>query len=71
MAIIEVEATYEDGVLKLDDPLPLKEHERVTVRVEPRTSRIDENYGLIGWTGGIEVLRKVAEEDEFSVAESP
>ena len=29
-----VEATYESGVLKLDCPLPLKDHEKVRVTVE-------------------------------------
>ena len=30
-----VEAVYENGVLKLAQPLPLKEHEKVSVCVEP------------------------------------
>jgi predicted DNA-binding antitoxin AbrB/MazE fold protein len=30
-----VEAVYEDGVLKPVEPLPLSEHERVRVTVEP------------------------------------
>ena len=34
---IVVEAVYEDGVLKPDSPLPLKEHEKVRVTVEPQT----------------------------------
>jgi predicted DNA-binding antitoxin AbrB/MazE fold protein len=36
---LEIEATYEDGVLKPDEPLPLKDHERVivTVRASPRS----------------------------------
>ncbi len=33
MAIV-VDAVYEDGVLKLGAPLPLKEHENVRVTVE-------------------------------------
>ena len=31
---LEAEAIYENGILKLDKPLPLGEHERVTVRIE-------------------------------------
>ncbi len=34
---IVVEAVYEDGVLKPDSPLPLNQHEKVRVTVEPRT----------------------------------
>jgi len=34
-----VEATYEDGVLKLGQPLPLKDREKVRVTVERLQSR--------------------------------
>jgi predicted DNA-binding antitoxin AbrB/MazE fold protein len=61
----EVEATYEDGVLKLDKPLPLSEHERVTVQIKPRTSRIRQRAGSIKWTGDPETLRKIAEDPEL------
>ena len=67
---LEVAATYTNGILKLDEPLPLKENERLIIRVIGRTSRVDDSYGLIGWTGDLEVLRKIAEDDEFSVEES-
>ncbi len=33
---ITVEATYEDGVLKPAQPLPLSEHEKVRLTVEPQ-----------------------------------
>jgi predicted DNA-binding antitoxin AbrB/MazE fold protein len=68
---IEVEAVYEDGVLRLDKPLPLKEHERVTVRVKPQTSRIRQSAGLLRWSGDPEILRKIAENAEFGISESP
>lgn len=68
---LEVEATYENGVIKLDEPLPFKEKERIVVTVKAKTSRVDETYGLIGWTGDPEILRKIAEDDEFGVLESP
>lgn len=45
---LEVEATYENGVLKLDKPLPLDEQERVTVTVRPVISRAERSYGIIG-----------------------
>jgi len=67
----EVEATYENGVLKLDKPLPFQDHERIMVTVKSKTSRVDESYGLIGWTGDPEILRRIAEDDEFGVLESP
>ena len=39
---ITVEAIYENGVLKLEKPLPLKEHEKVTVTVEERQPSLAE-----------------------------
>jgi predicted DNA-binding antitoxin AbrB/MazE fold protein len=79
---ITIEAIYENGVLKPAQLLPLKEHEKVRVTVEsvkgPAASPPDEaerivrrSYGLIGWTGDVETLRRVAEDPEFGLLESP
>ena len=68
---LEIEATYEDGVLKPDKPLPLNERERVTVQVKQHTTRIRQRAGAIKWTGDPEVLRQIAEDPEISVLESP
>jgi predicted DNA-binding antitoxin AbrB/MazE fold protein len=68
---MEVEATYENGVLRPDHDLPLSEHQRVKVTVQEETSRSQRSYGLLGWTGDPDVLRKIAEDDEFGVLESP
>ena len=35
---ITVEAIYENGVLRLSEPLPLAEHEKVSVTVAPKTN---------------------------------
>jgi predicted DNA-binding antitoxin AbrB/MazE fold protein len=48
---LEIEATFEDGVLKLDKPLPRGERERVTVIVKPRDGHIHRSAGLIPLTG--------------------
>jgi len=69
--LLEVQATYENGVLKPDEPLPLQERQRVKVTVHQEPSRIRRSYGLIGWTGDPEILRKLAEDDEFGLLESP
>ena len=57
---LEIEATYENGTLKLDQPLPLREHERVTVAVTPIASRVKMTAGLIGWTGSQEAFEYLA-----------
>lgn len=64
---LEVEATYEDGVLKLDKPLPLQENQRVKVTVHEAAKL---TYGLIGWTGDPEVVRRVALDPEFNILET-
>jgi predicted DNA-binding antitoxin AbrB/MazE fold protein len=70
MTII-VEATYEDGVLKLAQPLPLKQHEKVRVTVETETSALVRAYGIMGWTGDAETIERVALDDEFDPQEGP
>lgn len=68
---LEIEATYENGVLRLDQLLPLSEHQRVKVVVQEETNHSQRSYGLLGWTGDPEVVRKIAEDDQFGAMESP
>ena len=42
---LTVQATYENGVLKPDRPLPLQEHERVQLTIQPQTSWVEQTYG--------------------------
>ena len=60
---ITVEAVYENGVLKLAQPLPFQEHEKVRITVMPAVSHVRRSAGLIGWTG--------SQEDADFVALSP
>ena len=68
---LTVEAIYEDGVLKPVQPLPLKEHEKVRLTIEPETTWAERTAGMLPWTGDPELLRRIAEDDEFSILESP
>ena len=68
---ITLEATYENGVLKPLQPLPLAEHEKVKVTVHTGISVAEQTAGMLKWTGDPEVLRRIAEEDEFGMLESP
>lgn len=68
---ITVEAIYEGGVLKVKEPLPFKEHETVQVTVQPALSWARMTAGLIQWRGDPEELRRIAEDDEFGILESP
>jgi predicted DNA-binding antitoxin AbrB/MazE fold protein len=74
---LTVQATYENGVLKPDQPLPLKEHEKVQLSIHPSADvqkaleAVQRSYGLIHWTGDSETLRRIGEDDEFGLLESP
>ena len=74
---LTVDAIYEHGLLKPIQPLPLKNHERVRLSIETPTdvqqalAAVQRSYGLLAWTGDIETLRRIAEDDEFSILESP
>ncbi len=67
---LTVDAIYENGVLKPAQALPLKEHERVRVTIEPELSWAERTAGLLPWSGDPEVLRRLAEDDEFGLLES-
>lgn len=66
-----IEAVYEAGVLKPDQPLPLGEHQRVQISIVPAVSRVQATAGMFGWKGDAETLERIALDPEFSVEESP
>ena len=70
MAIV-VEATYENGVLKPAQPLPLAEHEKVQITVDAAVSRVRATAGLLGWKGDAETVERVALDPEFGIDECP
>jgi predicted DNA-binding antitoxin AbrB/MazE fold protein len=66
---LTVEAVYENGLLKLTAPLPLKEHEKVRVTIHARANWVQETYGLCGWKGDPEELRRLALNPEIEPEE--
>jgi predicted DNA-binding antitoxin AbrB/MazE fold protein len=68
---ITVEAVYENGVLKPQQPLPLQEHDKVQITVHTEPSPLVEAYGMLGWTGDAETIRRVALDPELLPEESP
>ena len=68
---LTIEAVYENGVLKPTQPLPLNEHEKVRITIEPSESPLLRAYGILGWTGDAETLERVALDPEFLLEESP
>ena len=68
---LTVDATYENGMLKLAEPVPLKDQEKVKVTILSGTSRADLTAGMLWlWTGDPEDLRRLAEDDEFGILEA-
>jgi predicted DNA-binding antitoxin AbrB/MazE fold protein len=65
MTVLTIHAIYEDGKLRPLQPLPLQEQEQVLLQVI-RDSAVQETSGMLQ---GIdpEVVREVAEGEEFSV----
>jgi predicted DNA-binding antitoxin AbrB/MazE fold protein len=68
---ITVEATYENGVLRPSQPLPLKDHEKVTVTIQSATSLARQTAGMVPWTGDVQTLERIALDPEFGIMESP
>ncbi|MFV2069626.1 MAG: antitoxin family protein [Pirellulales bacterium] len=66
MNALLIEATYQNGVLKLDGPLPLRDNERVRITVESVSSWAEGTYGIVKWTGDAEVLEKLAMDPELA-----
>jgi predicted DNA-binding antitoxin AbrB/MazE fold protein len=68
---ITVEATYENGTLKLSQPLPLNEHEKVQVTVQAGQSLAERTAGMMGWKGSTEVAEFFATDPELSFPPTP
>jgi predicted DNA-binding antitoxin AbrB/MazE fold protein len=67
---ITFEAVYVDGVLKPVTPIQLSEGQRVHLVVRTEPNPVERTAGLLLWTGDPEILRKIAEDDEFGIMES-
>lgn len=65
MTSIVVDATYENGVLRLDRPLPLGELERVRITVQSGSSLAEQTAGLMGWKGPVELAEYFAMDPEL------
>jgi len=68
---LTVEATYENGLLRPAQPLPLKEHEQVEVTIRPKVNWVQKTRGILGWTGSPEELRRLALHPDFDLEQEP
>lgn len=67
---ITVEATYENGVLIPATPLPLHEHEKVRLTVEPQSTWVERTAGMVPWSGDPATLERFAIDPTFDPQES-
>ena len=65
MTSLVVDSTYENGVLRLDRPSPLGEHERVRITVQSGLSLAERAAGLMGWKGPAELAEYFAMDPEL------
>jgi predicted DNA-binding antitoxin AbrB/MazE fold protein len=68
---ITVEATYENGTLRLGQPLPFKEHEKLQVTIRPKTNWVEETAGICGWKGSAEEAERFASDPELDFPPPP
>jgi predicted DNA-binding antitoxin AbrB/MazE fold protein len=71
MGGLEIEAIYENGVLRLVRPVPLEDGATVTVTIHPPVQGVKRGAGRIGWQGDPEVVRRLALDAELGSEESP
>jgi predicted DNA-binding antitoxin AbrB/MazE fold protein len=62
---LTVETVYENGVLKLTAPLPLREQEKVQVTVHTQPSVAQQTYRMLGWKGAPEAFDELLLESEL------
>jgi predicted DNA-binding antitoxin AbrB/MazE fold protein len=55
-----IDATYENGILRPDQALPLRERERVKITIHAPDNLAQQNQGLIGWQGPAEIVERIA-----------
>jgi predicted DNA-binding antitoxin AbrB/MazE fold protein len=68
---ITVEAVYEGGVLKPAQPLPLQEHAKVRVTIQPASNWVQETAGICGWKGSPEEADLFASDPELDFPPPP
>ncbi len=68
---ITVDAVYENGVLKLSEPLPWKDGDTVRIAVTSVDSPLLKAYGIMGWKGTSEELDHLLAEIESDEDEVP
>jgi predicted DNA-binding antitoxin AbrB/MazE fold protein len=68
---LDIEAIYENGVLKLPRELPFVEGATLRITIHPPGRAGVIKHVRIPWTGSREDLERLAMDPEFGILESP
>jgi predicted DNA-binding antitoxin AbrB/MazE fold protein len=68
---LEIEAVYEDGILKLPRSLPLTDGQKVTITIHPPGGVVRRAYGILQSPLGSPDLERAALDPELGLLESP
>jgi predicted DNA-binding antitoxin AbrB/MazE fold protein len=63
---LQIEAVYENGVLKPSQELPLQEGQKVTVTIQPVGSAVQRFCGSLRWTRDPDKLRRYLNDPDES-----
>lgn len=66
-----VEAIYENGVLKPATPLPLRDREKVRLTIEPAENWVQATAGMFGFQGSAEEAEFFAMDPELDFPPPP
>ena len=67
MTGLEIEAVYDNGVLKLPRELPLADGQKITITIHPPGGVARRSYGLLGAKFTPEELERFALDPEFGL----
>jgi predicted DNA-binding antitoxin AbrB/MazE fold protein len=62
--MVQIDAVYENGILRPAAPLSLPEGQRVTIQIVPRSSATEQMYGILPWNGDSEELHRFLNDTE-------
>jgi predicted DNA-binding antitoxin AbrB/MazE fold protein len=68
---ITIEAIVENGLLKPIEPLPLAENEQARITIEPKDNWVRKSYGICGWKGNADELRRLALAPDLDLEDGP
>ena len=71
MEKLELEAIYEDGILKLPRKLPLPAGQRVSITIHPPGGAVKRLVGLVPWQGSREDLDYLILSEDNDPLEAP